>query len=61
MSAGSLRSVQLPLDHQVEKRDRAACHRCSNDRRACACMMGPSDVVYVEKRRGQEPNPEELQ
>ncbi len=28
---------------------------------ACACMMGPSDVVYVEKRRGPEPIPEEPQ
>ncbi len=31
---GSLRSVQLPLDHLVEKRDRAVCHRRSNDRRS---------------------------
>ncbi len=26
-SPGSLRSVQLPLDHLVEKRDRAVCHQ----------------------------------
>ncbi len=31
---GSLRSVQLPLDHLVEKRDRAVCHRRSNGRRS---------------------------
>ncbi len=46
------------VDHQVEKRDRAVCHRRSNDRRKpCACMMGPSDVVYVEKRRGPRTEP----
>ncbi len=50
---GSLRSVQLPLDHLVEKRDRAVCHQRSNGRRShVPVMMGPSDVVYVEKRRG---------
>ncbi len=49
---GSLRSVQLPLYHLVEIRDRAVCHQ----RRSGACMMGASDVVYVEKRapRGKE-------
>ncbi len=26
-SPGSLRSVQLPLDHLVEKRERAVCHQ----------------------------------
>ncbi len=47
---GSLRSVQLPLDHLVEMRDRAVCHQHSNGTQHS--MMGPSDVVYVEKRRG---------
>ncbi len=31
---GSLRSVQLPLDHLVEKRDRAVCHQHSTGRRS---------------------------
>ncbi len=31
---GSLRSVQLPLDHLVEMRDRAVCHQCRNGRRS---------------------------
>ncbi len=31
--AGSLRSVQLPLDYQVEMRDTAVCHHHSNGRR----------------------------
>ncbi len=30
---GSLRSVQLPLDHLVEMRDRAVCHQRRNGRR----------------------------
>ncbi len=30
----SLRYVQLPLDHLVEKRDRAVCHQCSNGKRS---------------------------
>ncbi len=30
---GSLRSVQLPLDHLVEMRDRAVCHQHRNGRR----------------------------
>ncbi len=48
----SLRSVQLPLDHLVEKRDRAVCHQCSNGRR-----IHVSDVVYVDKRRGPRTDP----
>ncbi len=47
----SLRSLQLPLDHLVEMRDRAVCQK------SFACMMGPSDVVYVEKRRGPRTDP----
>ncbi len=31
---GSLRSVQLPLDHLVEMRDRAVCHQHRNGRRS---------------------------
>ncbi len=31
---GSLRSVQLPLDHLVEMRDRAVCHQRRNGRRS---------------------------
>ncbi len=31
---GSLRSVQLPLDHLVEMRDRAVCHQRINGRRS---------------------------
>ncbi len=38
---GSLRSVQLPLDHLVEKRDRAVCHQRSNGRRS----WNPSDQL----------------
>ncbi len=37
---GSLRSVQLPLDHLVEKRDRAVCHRRSNGREAMCLYDG---------------------
>ncbi len=39
---GSLRSVQLPLDHLVEKRDRAVCHRRSNGRRSQSAERGVS-------------------
>ncbi len=46
--------MQLPLDPLVEMRDRAVCHQRSNGRRN---MIGPSDVVYVEKRRGPRTNP----
>ncbi len=37
---GSLRSVQLPLDHLVEKRDRAVGHRRSNGRRSHVPVWG---------------------
>ncbi len=55
---GSLRSVQLPLDHLVEKRDRAVCHRRSNGRRSHVPVWWvPVIVVYVEKRRGPRTDP----
>ncbi len=53
---GSLRSVQLPLDHLGgEMSDRAVCHQRRSGRRSHG-MMGASDVVYVEKRRGNNNN-----
>ncbi len=57
---GSLRSVQLLLDHLVEMRDRAVCHQ----RRNVGNHMlydGTSDVVYVEKRRGPRTDPGNMQ
>ncbi len=59
---GSLRSVQLPLDHLVEKRDRAVCHRRSNGRRSHVPVWWVP-VMWCMWRRGgvQEPIPEEPQ
>ncbi len=52
----SLRSVQLPLDHLVEMRDRAVCHQRSNGRRSHAPVwwdpvMGPSGEEEGSKNR----------
>ncbi len=49
----SLRSLQLPLDHLVEMRDRAVCHHG----RRSHLQVWSSDVVYVEKRRGPRTDP----
>ncbi len=37
---GSLRSVQLPLDHLVEMRDRAVCHQHRNGRKTMCLYDG---------------------
>ncbi len=52
---GSLRSVQLPLDHLVEMRDRAVCHQRRNGRRNHVPVWW--DPVNVEKRRGPRTEP----
>ncbi len=57
----SLRSVQLPLDHLVKMRDRACVISIEMVEKPCACMMGASDVVYVERGGVQEPSPGEPQ
>ncbi len=57
---GSLRSVQLPLDHLVEKRDRAVCHQHSNGRRSQSRIMFLKNsiesyysvLLYTEERNG---------
>ncbi len=36
---------------------RFSCRWCSFIHKPCACMMGPSNVVYVEKRRGPITDP----
>ncbi len=55
---GSLWFVQLPLDHLIEKRDRAVCHQCNNGRKShVPVWWDPVDVVYVEKRRGTRTDP----
>ncbi len=59
---GSLRSVQLPLDHLVEMRDRAVCHQQRNGRRSHVPVWW-DPVMYCMWRRGgvQEPSPGEPQ
>ncbi len=53
---------QLPLDHLVEKRDRAMCHRDSNDRRSHVPVWWDPMMKCMWRRGGvQEPIPEELQ
>ncbi len=57
----SARQPEMPaatIGSLVEMRDKAVCHQHSNGREIpCACMMGPSDVVYVEKRSGPRTDP----
>ncbi len=52
----SLRSVQLPLDHLVEMRDRAVCHQRRNGRRSHVPVWW-DPVVYAEKKRGPRTDP----
>ncbi len=56
----SLRSMQLPLDHLVEMRDRAVCHQRRNGRINYVPVWW-DPVMYCMWRRGgvQEPSPGE--
>ncbi len=49
--SGSLRTVQLPLDHLVEMRDRAVCHQHSNGRRNYVLVwyepQRPVDLLWI--------------
>ncbi len=59
---GSLRSLQLPLDHQVEMRDTAVCHQHSNGRRNHVILWWDPVMLCMWRRGGvQELTPEEPQ
>ncbi len=51
---GSLRSVQLPLDHLVEKRDRAVCHQRSNVGEAMCLYDGTQRCSVCGEEEGSK-------
>ncbi len=46
------------MDHLAVMRGRAECHQHSNGwKKHVACIMSPSDAVYIEKSRGPRMDP----
>ncbi len=46
------------MDHLAVMRGRAECHQHSNGwKKHVACIMSPSDAVYIENRRGPRTDP----